>query len=216
MNMQPGEEAGHSHRDSWLGLGIRKEDHYKLARIQVDLPNTLDADWQIDVRKARATPPPALRERLLQIAQITRTEASNIYRHRGARLRNSTQELVFLWERRIAHGKTRYQLNRNHPAIKAVIESEKCSPKDVETILRLIEETVPVPTITIDAAENPEQQREPFEGASSEDLLQLGVALANTFKNGGSSPTEAMNRLSAIEPFNRFPDIVQLVFEAPG
>lgn len=47
----------------WLLPGLRKEDHYKLARIQVDIPNTLDADWQIDVRKARATPPMALRDR---------------------------------------------------------------------------------------------------------------------------------------------------------
>ena len=37
----------------WLGLGFAKEEHYKLARIRLDLPNTVDDDWGLDVRKSR-------------------------------------------------------------------------------------------------------------------------------------------------------------------
>ena len=40
----------------WLGL-FRKEDHYKLVRIMIDLPNTLDTQWQIDIKKSTAIPP---------------------------------------------------------------------------------------------------------------------------------------------------------------
>lgn len=40
----------------WLGL-FRKEEHYKLVRIQVDIPNTLDSEWQIDIKKSKAYPP---------------------------------------------------------------------------------------------------------------------------------------------------------------
>lgn len=32
----------------WLGL-FRKEEHFKLARIMIDLPNSLDGEWQIDI-----------------------------------------------------------------------------------------------------------------------------------------------------------------------
>ena len=35
----------------WLGL-FRKEEHYKLVRILIDLPNTLDTQWQIDIKKS--------------------------------------------------------------------------------------------------------------------------------------------------------------------
>jgi Histidine kinase-, DNA gyrase B-, and HSP90-like ATPase len=45
----------------WLGM-FRKEEHYKLARIQIDLPNNLDAEWQIDIKKSVARPPLGLRE----------------------------------------------------------------------------------------------------------------------------------------------------------
>ena len=52
----------------WLGLGMQKEEHFKLARIRVDLPNSADLLWQIDVKKSRARAPAALRRDLLRIA----------------------------------------------------------------------------------------------------------------------------------------------------
>ena len=36
----------------WLGL-MRKEESYKLVRIQVDLQNTVDSDWQIDIKNQK-------------------------------------------------------------------------------------------------------------------------------------------------------------------
>lgn len=197
----------------WLLPGLRKEDHYKLARIQVDIPNTLDSDWQIDVKKARATPPMPVRDRLSQIAQITRANASNIYRHRGARLRNVDHELILLWERKISHGKARYELNREHPVLKRILNGQACDPRSVEGLLRLIEETIPVPTITIDVAERPDEQREPFEHADTSELVSLGVALARSFRDAGSTVEETMARLSSFEPFNSLPQVVQFVSE---
>jgi hypothetical protein len=194
-------------------LGLRKEDHYKLARIQVDIPNTLDADWQIDVKKARATPPQALRDRLLQIAEITRSQASNIYRHRGARLGNTKQELTLLWERKISHGKPRYELNRQHPAIKRLLNAPECTPANVESVLRLVEESIPIPTISIDVAEHPDQQREPFEHADTSELVRLGQELADAMRSNGASPQDAAARLAAFEPFNKLPHIVQMILE---
>ena len=47
----------------WLGL-FRKEEHYKLARIMIDLPNSQDAEWQIDIKKSKAFPPAECRNKL--------------------------------------------------------------------------------------------------------------------------------------------------------
>ena len=35
---------------NWLGLFKEEEQHYKLVRIMIDLPNTLDSDWKIDIK----------------------------------------------------------------------------------------------------------------------------------------------------------------------
>ena len=39
----------------WLGL-LRKEESYKLVRIQINLPNSVDSDWQIDIKKFKSIP----------------------------------------------------------------------------------------------------------------------------------------------------------------
>jgi hypothetical protein len=66
----------------WLGFGWAKEEHYKLARIRVELPNALDHDWEIDVTKSKASPPPALRDELRRIGERTRSDAKRVYSHR--------------------------------------------------------------------------------------------------------------------------------------
>ena len=62
----------------WLGFGWAKEEHYKLARIRVEVPNSLDHDWQIDVTKSRATPPASLRAELRRIGERARSEANRV------------------------------------------------------------------------------------------------------------------------------------------
>ena len=82
----------------WLNLGFQKEEHYKLARIQIDLPNILDVDWQIDIKKSRARPPDHIRQDLKRIIKLTRERAVNIYRHRGkiTSRRNSHEHIFFV------------------------------------------------------------------------------------------------------------------------
>ena len=48
----------------------------------IDFPNSLDEAWTIDIKKSRARPPHAVRERLRQI--INRITARSVTVHRGA------------------------------------------------------------------------------------------------------------------------------------
>ena len=84
----------------WLGLGYKLEDHYKLARILVDIPNNTDEEWKIDVKKAEAHPPDSLRSDFKRIAKITRERASKIYRYRGKiELRRADNISRFVWQK---------------------------------------------------------------------------------------------------------------------
>jgi Histidine kinase-, DNA gyrase B-, and HSP90-like ATPase len=130
----------------WLGLkSWRPESTYKLARIRVDVPNTLDLAWGIDVTKSKAIPPRELRGDLERIGLHTRSVAKRIYTQRGARLMPSTQsERIFLWEQRAKHNQVAYRLNRDHPLVRAAAAESPDKPK-FTALLRLIEETLPVP-----------------------------------------------------------------------
>ena len=73
---------------SWLGLGQNRpwtrEEHYKLARIRVDVPNSMDMAWHLDVKKSDARPPSEVRERLKDLAMVVRGKAKHVFSHRGA------------------------------------------------------------------------------------------------------------------------------------
>lgn len=149
----------------WLGFGWTRDEHLKLARIAIDLPNTLDHEWQINVTKSRATPPAALRDDLKRIAERTRAEAKNVYTHRGARLTGPVSAgFVHLWAAVAKHDRVSYRINPEHPLVQRAMESTSDQPA-LRALISLLQETIPLQHISIAAAERPGSQAEPFEGA---------------------------------------------------
>ena len=198
----------------WLGIkGWRQEEHYKLARIQVDLPNALDHEWEIDVTKSRARPPEKLRRELVRIGERTRSVAKRVYSHRGAKLvPTEGQERVFLWEQTAKHNRVFYRVNREHPLVKQIRAACSDIPK-FSALLRLIEETIPVPLITITGREKPDQTIGPFEKSRESEILEVMRQVFASLRASGLSRKEALLRLAHFEPFPRFPELLQTIHE---
>ena len=187
----------------WLGLRWQKEEHYKLARIRVDLPNALDLDWHIDVKKSVARPPGALRDSFRRIGGATREMAAEVYRFRGRVLaRNASAPHVFPWLPIVRHGKRFYRVNREHPLIASALAADETG--SVERTLRLIEETVPIDTILIESAERPEQRSTPFEGAPRTEVMAIMQEIYRSLRASGKSDREAREILASMEPFHDF------------
>ena len=198
----------------WLGIkGWRQEEHYKLARIRVDLPNALDHEWEIDVTKSRARPPEKLRRELSRIGERTRSVAKRVYSHRGAKLIPAIgKKRVFLWEQTAKHDQVFYRLNRDHPLVKQVRLACTDAPK-FNALLRLIEETVPVPLINITDREKPDQTLGPFETAKESEILEVMRQVFTSLCASGLSRKDAFLRLTHFEPFPRFPELLQTIQE---
>ena len=190
----------------WLGLGVQKEEHYKLARIRVDLPNSADLAWQIDVRKARARPPSELRDDLTRIAKVTRNQAAKIYRHRGKLIPREHPNEEFLWKSLIKNGKTFYKINRDHPLVARVLAGN-CDKDSARALVALVEQTVPAPLIVQMTAERPDSLGEPFGDAPSE--LQLAMrTVFDVLIEAGHDRAEAAKRIVLMEPFDHHPDVL--------
>jgi hypothetical protein len=189
----------------WLGLGMQKEEHFKLARIRIDLASSADILWQIDVKKSRARPPAALRKDLQRVARTARRQASDIYRHRGKVIqRKLGGERVFLWNDIVKGGHTFYKINREHPLARKVLETAT-DPSAIRSLLALIEQTVPAPLIVINNAEKPNGFSQPFEDAPAE----LNGAFKEVFLallEEGRGRADAARALLAMEPFNQYPE----------
>lgn len=193
----------------WLGL-FRKEEHFKLARIQIDIPNSLDKDWHIDIKKSIARPPYELRNQLKQIASKVRAQAVEVYRHKGKILQRKylTNEFYPFWQEKLRHGKRFYEINREHPMIRNVLEMNDISRTDISTLLRFIEETVPVPLITIRESEQPESQGQPFEGTIHDTLRKAMKDMFDALIAKGNSEQKAQSLILNIEPFNLYPQYI--------
>ncbi len=190
----------------WLGLGFQKEEHYKLARILLDLPNSMDEHWELDVKKSRAYPPAFFRRELKRIAQITRQRAAEVYRYRGKIIaREHSNKFSYTWDRKVSHGKIFYSINREHPFVKSLLANADVG-KEVSSLLRLVEETIPLPLITVDNTENPGKQAQPFDGVAGNEVKRLATDIYHTLRRGNLTRDDTIERIKTMEPFNLYYD----------
>jgi hypothetical protein len=197
----------------WLGLPVQKDEHYKLARVRIDLSNAMDRQWQIDVRKATARIPRQLRDELKRIADATRSRAAEAYRYRGRRIaREANVDRSFVWAARVNRGTVEYRVDRGHPLIVQALEEAGEVRPALERTLRLVEETLPVQAIVMEAREHPDGDREPFAGREREVERMLREAL-DILVEHGADPGDALTRLAAMEPFDSHPELIATIAE---
>jgi hypothetical protein len=137
----------------WFRL-VPKGEATKLARVQIDFPNSLDEEWTIDIKKSRARPPLIVRERLRQI--ITKIVSRSVTVHRGRGQKLFQEDQAPMWERYADHGGIRFTINKQHPLIAALVS--KIAPKEKESLqvlLDAIATSVPLEMIYSDYSTNP-------------------------------------------------------------
>lgn len=195
----------------WLGLPFQKEEHAKLARIKIDLPNSLDSEWHLDVRKARARPPGALRPDLKRIAKATREKATSVYRHRGKILDRAISAANYMWHYKSKAGKTFFEINREHPLIVQLLEEPEPARSRTKRLLRLLEETVPLPTIAMLSSQSPDSAPVPFAAASESEVETLARNIYEALRLGGMTPVQAAERLRVLEPFPLYNSLLERI-----
>lgn len=206
---------------SWLNLGRgrswTKEESHRLARIRLDIPNTADAQWKIDIRKSNARPPVDLRDRLTRLAEDTRERARRVFAHRGQAVRRADgSPIVQAWRAEHHAGGIRYRIDTSHPAVKAVLEEAGPLGAQVTAMLQIIEQTIPVQRIWLDTAEAKETPRTHFSGEASSAITSvLTVLYRNLVKRKGLAPQEAREQLLRTDPFNNHPGLVAALPDDP-
>lgn len=137
----------------WFRL-IPKGEATKLARVQIDFPNSVDEAWTIDIKKSRARPPHAVRERLRQIIDRISARSTTVHRGRGKRLFEET--VAPLWERYADHEGIRYALNEKHPLIASLVGGlDPTSQERMKLLVQAIPSALPVEMIYSDYSTTP-------------------------------------------------------------
>jgi hypothetical protein len=198
---------------SWLGLGVpkkwQKDEQYKLARIAIDIPNSVDKEWSLDIKKSMANPPPQLRQKLTICATTVRDEARQTFVARGKYGRRPERRPLSLepvWIRSDRDQMIGYRVSKSHPLIADFKKKLGPLSEDFEVILRLLQESIPVQRIWLDAADSEQNNLNPYDGITSDlksDLNKTYRVLLHTM-----SSAKAKDTLRVIEPFNRFENLI--------
>lgn len=182
----------------WLGLA-RQTELTKLCRIAVDIPNTMDAEWKIDVKKASAQLPPMVRERLKKVVERFVGTSKRTYRSRGQKLVDENRFPI--WNRVQKDGQIVFRPNLEHPVFRTYAEQ---LPEDLregfERCLRIVGSGLPIETLHAELVGNAEAVT--ADETSGNDLKELVYSLAVTLMENGV-PSDALSHTLQSNPFLR-------------
>ena len=139
---------------SWLGLA-KQTELTKLSRIAIDIPNTMDSQWKIDVKKSSAQLPQSVRDRLKRIIERFVGSSKRTYRSRGQRLVEGTMHPI--WNRVQVEGRIHFKPNSEHPVFRAY---SNCLPHELqegfERCIRLLGAGLPIDALHAELVGNAE------------------------------------------------------------
>jgi hypothetical protein len=194
---------------SWLNLHLRKEEHFKLARIQVDLPNSMDAEWHLNVTKSQVAAPAALRDEFARVARNVRSQAAEVYRFRGERHAPvNAPPHRYVWKRQEFKGAVRYRIDRTHPVVQALLHGGCEHAKLFGEILELIERTVPTATMLQDPVKSVEGAALEIDENVVEKFVDMMLHAERFLISAGKAPADARQIVLGAEPFVRFRDVL--------
>ncbi len=182
---------------TWFGLA-RQMELTKLTRVRIDMPNGLDAEWKIDVKKSSAQPPIRVRERLRRIIEAIGEPSKRVYTSRGQKLTDDNR--IPVWSRVQNKNEIVYRINSEHPVFQdfaSRLPGELV--KDFNRILELAGATLPMDALFADMGGAPEK----VAGNTISDET-LRYTLLTTMKNlraAGIKQEVISDMLKMAEPF---------------
>lgn len=127
---------------TWFNLH-RKEDLSKLSRIRVDIPNSLDDLWTLDIKKSTAVPPEIVRKNLKRIVNNNSDYSKRTWTYRGKR--EIKEDIKNIWTKIIERGEVRYEINKDHPFVKIISkDTDKETQKFLNQLLDQIGFDIPL------------------------------------------------------------------------
>jgi hypothetical protein len=185
-------------KGTWFRL-IKKAELTKLVRVRVDIPNTLDHLWKIDVKKSNASPPESIRSELKRIISKIECSGKRVYEQRGQRLKSAIKTPA--WERRAAGDQVFYEINRKHPLVKQLVDNVSSEQSIMfNNLLKMFEGSFPVDLFFSDFANAPEKLQRP--GFDEEQLCRVLEDYIEFWGLDKESTKEQISELLQVDPFS--------------
>jgi hypothetical protein len=184
---------------TWFRLAS-KLDRTKLCRIQIDIPNSIDHEWSLDIKKSTAVPPAAIRRELKSILDHNLELSIQTFSKRASRKKKN---LVPFWNRMVTPDGVKYEVNMEHPQLECFVNQLSDTQKNVfRGIVKDVAAFFPIGQMQVD--------------------LQKDVAIENEIEGDMYSESDIKNRaenllaagftledLKKTELFSGYPEVLK-------
>ena len=194
-------------------FGRHRDELTKYARIRVDIPNTLDDIWGIDIKKKSAEIPTSIKQRLHRAVDDAMDTAIRAQTYRG-RIEKIDEDVDYIWDRVKERGEQYiYRINRTSrifDLIRQQVDDQTWSRIDM--VLEEIENSVPYQQIYIDKSQNRiddciDVERIAEIEAKARVLIKLALEMGNNDR------TQIVSNLFLSEPFTKYPALKDILLE---
>ena len=194
---------------NWLHM-VGMNDLYKNARIEVNIPNSLDDIWEVDVKKSTASIPGFIRQSLFGSVKKAIGSSKRIYQKRGE---NTSKEKGYsvVWNVSEERDTYDFKINREMPLL-IQLESDLQYDKKVllKALLENIEDNLPKMKIYSSVADSKDAENENELEKIKEQLNDILQSIEN------SSLQEKRNFVSLLfqsEPYCKFINLYEEIME---
>lgn len=193
---------------TWFRM-MRQGDLSKLARIQVDIPNTLDDMWTLDIKKSSAMPPAEIRKNLETVINRIAERSKRTWTFRGKKETSDSE--VHIWNRmKNQYGGYYYEVNHEHPIVQQVFQLGQNQMNLVDTLLCQIERGLPLNQLYIDM-NNDERVNNDLE-QSADDIINALKSMLD-IQPGYDEKVSLLETMRNIEPFSQYPETIDMLMK---
>lgn len=180
---------------TWFRM-LNKGELSKLARVRVDIPNSLDDLWSLDIKKSTAIPPETIKKALKSTVEKIAEYSKRTWTYRGKK--ETSENIIHIWCRNITRdGSYYYTINKGHPDVKKICNDYPKIDEALSMLIEHIERYLPVNDIHESSVNDVK-----IENEQPEDFQNVLRGLLLLVKNDNDSKkAKHIEELKKIEPF---------------
>lgn len=191
---------------SWFRI-FRKNELSKLAKVRIDLPNSIDEIWKIDVKKSSAAIPSMIKEQLKHIIERTVGKSERVYKYRGRKVNEDNYEHI--WNKVRNRDKVQYLINKDIPMYKSLENSlNDGQQKLLDNLIRSLEDSFPFMSVYYDVAKDQEIEDKSL---STDEAYSMAKESLRMYAHNITKQKEIIMTLKKLDIFIKYPEVIKLI-----
>ncbi len=194
---------------TWFRL-IKQYELNKLARVRVDIPNTLDFLWEIDIKKSKASLPDIIKRNLVAIVENTVGRSERVYKYRGRLIKSD--DLQHVWNIVDNRGNFQYLVNRELPIYKLLDDLLDDKAREyLDSLIKTIEDAFPFGDVYYRFAKNENNIQTTF--LEFDEVYRIALNMIDQIKSVKGDMKTFIETLNNLDFFSRYPEVIKKIKE---